>query len=303
VTRALRYGLVTTGLVLTVCAVLTLVAGTALTAASRQLAPLTGRAVGTVSAADGNRVEVRWTPEGGTERTDPVELAGPAPPVGTRTEVAYDPDAPGSPLVPGAAVLADADSELGTIYLAATVAAMVVLVGGWQLSSRRRAAARPARSVPVRRVQIRSGLIARSWLETETAPHRWIPVHFDPVLVGLRSPATVRVHGDPRHDRLVAVEVDGRLLHPSGPVRAKEPRGRRTDNPAAPDASTIERMARLAPLRRQLHADGPLLLPAPIAAVFWTYVDGGGIATWAAATALLAALALWFVALRGSDPS
>jgi hypothetical protein len=303
VTRALRYGLVTTGLVLTVCAVLALVAGTALTAASRQLATLTGRTVGTITAADGNRVEVRWTPEGGTERTDPVELSGPAPPVGTRTEVAYDPGAPGSPLVPGAAVLADADSRLGTLYLAGTVAALVLLVGGWQLWSRRHAAARPARSVSVRRVRIRSGLVSRSWLETETAPHRWIPVHFDPVLVGLRSPATVRVHGDPLHDRLVAVDVAGRVLHPSGPVRAREPRGHRTDNPAAPDAATIERMPRLAPLRRQLRADLPLLLPAPLAALLWTYVDGGGVATWAAATTLLAALALWFAALRGSDPS
>jgi hypothetical protein len=303
VTRALRYGLVTAAIVLTVCAVLALAAGTALTAASRQLATVTGRTVGTISAVDGNRVEVRWTPERGTERTDTVELAGSPPPVGTRTEVAYDPAAPDAPLVPGAATLAHADSELGTLYLAATVAALVLLVCGWQVVSRRHAAARPARSVPVRRVRIQAGLVARSWLETETAPRRWIPVHFDPVLVGLRSPATVRVHGDPLRDRLVAVDVEGRLLHPSGPVRAREPRGRRTDNPTAPDAATIERAARLAPLRLQLRADLPLLLPAPIAALLWTYVDGGGLATWAAATALLAALALWLAALRGSDPS
>jgi hypothetical protein len=308
VTRALRYGLVTTGLVLAVCAVLAVVAGTALAAASRQLETSTGRTIGTISAVDGNRVDVRWTPEGGTERVDPVELAGSAPPVGTRTEVAYDPAAPGTPLVPGSAVLADADSNLGTLYLAATVAALVVLVGGWQLLSRRRAAARPARRVSVRRVRIQAGLIARSWLETETTPHRWIPVHFDPVLVGLRSPATVQVHGDPLHDRLVAVEVEGRLLHPSGPVRAQEPHGRRTDNPSAPDASTIQRMTRLAPVRRQFRADLPLLISAPIVALLWSYIDGAGIdgagiATWAATTALLAALALWLAALRGSDPS
>ncbi len=302
-TRALRYGLVTTGLVLVVCAVLAVVAGTALMAASRQLETVTGRTVGTISAVDGSRVDVRWTPEGGTERTDPVELAGSVPPVGTRTEVAYDPAAPGAPLIPGAAFLADSDSDLGDLYLTATVAALAVLAGGWQLLSRRHAAARPARGVPVRRVRIQAGLIARSWLETETSPRRWIPVHFDPVLVGLRSPATVRVHGDPLRDRLVAVDVEGRLLHPSGPVRAREPRGRRTDNPSAPDASTIERMGRLAPLHRQFRADLPLLLPAPIIALLRTYIDGAGIATWAATTALLAALALWFAALRGSDPS
>jgi hypothetical protein len=303
VSRALRYGLVTTGLVLAVCAVLALIAGTALTAASRQLDAATARTFGTISAVDGHRVDVRWTPEGRAERTDPVELAGPVPPVGTRTEVAYDPAAPGPPLVPGAAVLAEADSNLGTLYLAATVAALVVLVGCWQVLSRRHAAARPAQGVPVRRVRVQAGLIARSWLETESAPQRWIPVHFDPVLVGLRSPATVRVHGDPLRDRLVAVDVDGRLLHPSGRVRTQEPRGRRTDNPSAPDASTIERMARLAPLHRQGLADLPLLLPAPVIALLWTYIDGGGLATWAATTALLAALALWLAALRGSDPS
>lgn len=302
-TRALRYGLVTTGLVLAVCAVLALVAGTALAAASRRLDAATGRTIGTITSVDGNRVDVRWTAEGGSERTDPVELAGAPPPVGTRTEVAYDPAAPGDPLVPGAAVLAEADSSLGILHLTGTVAVLVLVVGGWQLVSRRRAAANPARDVAVRRVRIRAGLLGRSWLETETTPRRWIPVHFDPVLVGLRSPATVRVHGDPLGDRLVAVDVDGRLLHPSGPVRAREPRGQRTDNPSAPDATTVERMARLAPVRRQLRADLPLLLPAPIVALLWTYLDGAGLATWVGTTALLAASGLWLAAIRGSDPS
>jgi hypothetical protein len=217
--------------------------------------------------------------------------------------VAYDPAAPGTPLVPGAALLSDADSSLGTLYLTATVAALVILTCGWQLVSRRRASGQPTRTVPVRRVRIQAGLMARSWLETETAPRRWIPVHFDPLLVGLPSPATVRLHGDPLRDRLVAVAVDGRVLHPSGPVRAQEPLGRRTDNPTAPDASTIERMARLAALRPQFRADLPLLVPAPIIALLWTYIEGAGIATWAAATALLATLGLWLAAIRGSDPS
>lgn len=301
--RALRYGLVTSGLVLAVCTVLAVLADRTVAAASRQLETATGRTIGTISAVDGERVEVRWTPEGGTERTDTVELAGSAPPIGTLTEVAYDPGAPDTPLVPGATVLADADSALGALYLAATVAALVVLVGGWQLLSRRHAAARPARSIPVRRVRIQSGLMARSWLETETAPRRWIPVHFDPVLLCLRSPATVRVHGDPLRDRLVVVDVEGRVLSPSGPVRAREPRGRRTDNPSAPDASTIERMARLAPLRRQASGDIPMLIPAPLVGLLWTDIEGGSIGSWAGTTALLAALALWLAALRGSDPS
>jgi hypothetical protein len=294
---------VTTGLVLVVCAVLALVAGTTLAAASRQLDTAGARTFGTISAVHGNRVDVRWTPQGGAERIDSVELAGSPPPIGARTEVAYDPAAPGTPLVPGAALLATADDSLGTLYLAATVAVLVLLVGGWQVLSRRRAAARPARGVPARRVRIQAGLTARSWLETETAPRRWIPVHFDPLLLCLPSPTTVRIHGDPLRDRLVTAEVNGRMLHPSGPVRAVEPRGRRTDNPTAPDASTIERAARLTVLRRQFRADLPLLVPAPIVALLWTYVDGAGPSTWISATTLLAALGLWLAALRGSDPS
>jgi hypothetical protein len=86
-------------------------------------------------------------------------------------------------------------------------------------------------------------------------------------------------------------------------VRDREPRGRRTDNPSAPDASTLERAKRLAPLHRQLSADLPLLLPAPVLALLWTWVSGAGAGTWAGTTALLAALAIWLAALRGSDPS
>jgi hypothetical protein len=217
--------------------------------------------------------------------------------------VAYDPAAPDAPLVPGAALLAAADSSLGTLYLAATAAALVLLVGSWQIVSRRRAAARPVHRVPVRRVRIQAGLVARNWLETETVPQRWIPVHFDPLLVGLPSPETVRLRGDPLRDRFVAAEIDGRLLHPSGPVRAQEPRGRRTDNPTAPDASAPARAVRLTGLRRQFLADLPLLVPAPAIALLWTYVDGAGLGTWVTATALVAALSLWLAAIRGSDPS
>lgn len=301
--RALRHGLVTSALVLIVCAVLAVLAGTAFASAAHDLETATARTFGTITGADGNRVQLRWTPTGGEERTDPVELAGTAPQAGTRTEVAYDPAAPQRPLVPGAAVLAEADSALSTLYLSATVAAAVLAVGSWQLLTRRRALTRPVRSVPVRRVRVQAGLISRSWLETDTTPQRFIPVHFDPVLIELPAPATVRLHGDPLRDRLVAAKIEGRVLLPSGPVRSTEPRGRRTDNPTRPDASTSERAAALAPLRRQLQADLPLLVPAPIIALLWTYVDGGGLTSWLAATALLAALGLWLASVRGSDPT
>ncbi|MEJ3656645.1 hypothetical protein WEH80_27170 [Actinomycetes bacterium KLBMP 9759] len=306
-TVALRHGLLTSGLVLTVCAVLAVVAGTAFASAARELDTVAARTFGVLDQR-GDDLVLRWTPTGGVERLDPVELAGTPPPSGTVTEVAYDPADPRRPLVPGAALLATADAALGTIHLAATVALLVVATGAWQLVSRRRAARRPTRTLTARRVRIQNGMLGRSWLETESRPQRWIPVHFDPVLVTLPSPAEVRVRGDPLTDRLVAVEIDGRLLHPSGPVRATEPRGRRRDNPgpshgAPPDAASVERAARLAPLRRRLQADLPLVLAAPVGAALWAYVDGGGLPTWAGTTALLAAAALWVAALRGSDPS
>ncbi|MHA6631567.1 hypothetical protein ACU61A_39545 [Pseudonocardia sichuanensis] len=300
---ALQHGLATSALVLLVCAVLAVVAGTAFTSAAHRLDAATARTFGTVTAADGDGAQLRWTPAGGAERTDALELAGPAPPAGTRTEVAYDPAAPDRPLIPGAAVLAAADRSLGTLFLSAATALVVLTACGWQLASRRRAMTRAVRTVPVRRVQVQTGLLTRSWLETDTVPRRFIPVHFDPVLVTLRSPTNVRLYGDPLRDRLVTAEIDGRVLHPSGPVRAVEPRGRRTDNPARPDESTRQRAALLAARSRQWRADLPMLVPAPVIALLWTYVDGGGLSTWLSATALLGALGLWLAALRGSDPS
>jgi hypothetical protein len=301
--RALRHGLVTSALVLVVCAVLAASAGASFTAAAAQLQTATARTFGTIVTADDGRVELRWTPADGAERTDPVELAGAAPPAGTRTEVAYDPATPDRPLVPGSALLATADSALGTLYLTATVAALVIVVGCWQLGTRRHAAARPTRQARVHRMRVQAGLVSRSWLETESTPRLFIPVHFDPVLVTLPSPAAVAVHGDPLRHRLVAVTVNGRLLYPSGPVRSTEPRGGRSDNPSRPDEATVTRAARLTSLRHQLRADLPHAIPAPIGAAIWTFIDGGGIDTWVFATALLSAFGLWLAAVRGSDPS
>lgn len=305
-TRPLRYGLLTAALVLAVCGVLAAASWLALSRAEAVIATATARTEGTVggATATGHAVELRWTRPGTTPRTDAVELAGTLPPAGTRTQVAYDPahlDA--APLIPGAAVLVDADRDLTDLALAGAVAVVVVVLAGWQLPSRRWAARRPGRPLAVRRVRYRSGLLSRSYLETDAEPQRWIPVHFDPVLVGLPAPTTVLLHGDPWRHRLVGVRVDGRVLPVSGGVRRDEPRGRRTDNPARPDAAAAGRGAALAGLRRQLRTDLPLLVAAPVVALLWTYLDGGGPLTWVGASALLGALALLYAAVRGSDPT
>lgn len=293
---------------LAVCAVLAALEANVLAVTSGRIAAATGRTEGTVEAAsDPGAVQVRWTPPGGTERVDEVAVAGTPPAPGTRTQVAFHPAGPPDPLIPGSDVLVAADRALTTIALAAVVAALVLAVLAWQVLTRMRAFAQPVRTVPVRRVRWQVGLSTRSYLETDTHPQRWIPVHFDPVLVGLPSPTLARLHGDPLRDRMVAATVPGpdgaHRLVPSGPVRITEPRGHRTDNAARPDATVAARAAVLARMRRQLRADLPLVVPAPFIGLLWTYVDRGGLNTWLGVTALTAALGLWLAALRGSDPS
>jgi hypothetical protein len=306
--RPLRHALLTSGLVLAVCAVLAAFAGLELASSSARIGAATGRAVGVVDGVrDGNTVLVRWSPPGGAERIDAVPVSGTPPAAGAHTEVAFDPADPQAALVPGAEVLVAADRALTTLALTVVVAVLVLGVFAWQVVTRRRAFAQPARSVPVRRVRWQAGLATRSYLETDTHPQRWIPVHFDPVLVGLPSPTVARLHGDPLRDRLVAATVPGpdgdHVLVPSGPVRLEEPRGHRSDNPSRPDATVGARAAALARMRRQLRADLPLVVPAPFIGLLWTYVDRGGLSTWAAVTALTATMGLWLAAARGSDPT
>ncbi|GAA1288902.1 hypothetical protein GCM10009609_65010 [Pseudonocardia aurantiaca] len=305
--RPLRHALLTTGIVLAVCGVLAGVAATTFAAASAHIGAATGRAEGVVEAVRDSAVQLRWTPPGRAERVDLVEVSGTPPAPGTRTEVAFDPARPDGPLIPGAQILVDADRALTTLAFTVVVAVLVLAVFAWQVVTRRRAFAQPARSVPVRRVRWQAGLATHSYLETDTHPQRWIPVHFDPVLVGLPSPTVARLHGDPLRDRMVAATVPGpdgdHPLVPSGPVRLEEPHGHRTDNPSRPDDTVAARAAALARMRRQLRADLPLVVPAPFIGLLWTYVDRGGVETWAAVTALTAAMGLWLAAIRGSDPT
>jgi hypothetical protein len=239
------------------------------------------------------------------QRVDAVELAVSAPPVGTRTEVAYDPRDPSTVFIPGSTELAAVDRAFSGMAFSGLLAAVVLITAGWQLLSRHRLRRRPRHPRQVRRVRVQSGMITRSWLELDSpAPdstaQRWIPVHFDPVLVTLPAPTSVQLHGDSQRDRLVAADVGGIWLYPSGPVRSSEPRGRRIDSPSHPDALQTTATPGW---RRQLQADAGLLTPAPIVGLLWTFLDGGGVLTWACATTLTATLALWWAALHGSDPT
>jgi hypothetical protein len=301
--RAVRHGLATAGLVLAVCAAVAGLSAASFAAATAELGALTARAQAEVTGGGPTGAVVAWTLPSGRAVTATVPLAVHVPPPGTRVEVAYDPGRPDHAVVPGAALLAQADRAASGMTFAAVVALGVLGVSGGLVLSRSRLTRRPPTTLPVRRVRVQRGLITRSWLETERGPERWIPVYFDPVLATLPSPATVRVFGDPTVHRLVAAEVDGVRLYPSGAVRHTEPRGRRIDNPAVPDEHARERAGASASVRRQWRTDTALVVPAPFVGLFWAYLDGSGASGWLGATVVTAALALWWAAVRGSDPS
>jgi hypothetical protein len=221
--------------------------------------------------------------------------------VGVRTEVAYDPHEPSTVLIPGSSELAALDRASSGLAFSTVLAAAVLGTGAWQVFSRRQLRRRTPRVVLARRVRVQHGLLTRSWLEVESLP-RWIPVHFDPILLTLPAPARVQLYGDPERHRLIAAQVGDRWLYPSGAARIREPRGRRIDSPATPDAEALAGTT-VPGWGRQLRADAGLLTPAPVIGLLWAFLDGGGILTWACATVLSAAVGLWWAAIHGSDPT
>jgi hypothetical protein len=296
--RAFWHALWTSVAILVVCAIIGTWSALSYVDADRQLARLTAKTVGTVTGGSGTTAEITW----GTFHAV-VPLTGNAPPAGTRTQIAYDPSDPADAIIPGAHLLADADQGRSGLIFAALVALLVLAIDTiWLL---RRLRLRPGHPMTVRRIRVQRRLMSRTWLETEPAAgtrQRWIPVYWDPILAQLPSPAEVIVHGDPRLDRLVTVEADGVLLHPSGRITAREPLGRRTDSPSHPDDHALAK-ARTAGTLRQLRVDAALTVPAPLLGLVWAYLDEGGVPSWCGATALCATLALWLAAIRGSDPT
>lgn len=282
-----------TAVVLAVCAA---IAGTSAVTYHRTtgaLQTLTARATGTITGAAGGSAVIDWPGHPPLA----VPLTGAVPAAGTHTQIAYDPADPSDAIIPGATVLTDADRSQDGILFALLIAALVVLTDLWHLATRWQATRRPARDLTIRRISMRRGLMARTWLETED--DRWIPVHFEPAVLTLPAPTTARSHGE----RLIAVHIPGATLYPSGRTRHTEPPGRRTDSPTKPDAYTATRATTAARWRRQLRVDAALLAPAPLVGLLWSYLDDSGTCGWLGATAITAAVALWWAAIRGSDPS
>ncbi|MEU0502010.1 hypothetical protein [Nocardia sp. NPDC005998] len=152
------------------------------------------------------------------------------------------------------------------------------------------------RTVEIKRVRQQHRLVSRSWLEiTENYRTRWLPVFFEPGLLGMTETAAEV------SDR----SVDTATLHfyPSGKTRTSEPPGRLIDNPSRPDPDAPDLAAESARVRRRLLLDAQSTVAAPFVGLMWVYVAEGGFTAFLAATSVAAATAIWLAAVRGSDPS
>ncbi|WP_028476011.1 hypothetical protein [Nocardia sp. CNY236] len=153
------------------------------------------------------------------------------------------------------------------------------------------------RTVRVARVHQFHRLTSRSWLEIdgEGAGPQWVPVYFDPALTTL-----TKAEAD-LGDRVV--HSAGRRLYPSGRIRGSEPPGRLIDNPSRPDPAAPAETAKALRLRRRLLLDAQPAVAAPLAALLWVFLDGGGLPAFLGATTVAAMAATWLSAIRGSDPT
>ncbi|MFR9752735.1 hypothetical protein ACL02S_17095 [Nocardia sp. 004] len=153
-----------------------------------------------------------------------------------------------------------------------------------------------ARTVRVTRIRQQHRLTSRSWLQIGgTGRPRWLPVYFDPILTTHTETEAELT------DR--TVHSAGQRLYPSGRIRDTEPQGRLIDNPSRPDPDAIARTAEATRVRHRLLLDAQSTVAAPIAALLWVYLDGGGLPAFLAATTIAAAAAIWLAAIRGSDPT
>ncbi len=147
-----------------------------------------------------------------------------------------------------------------------------------------------------RRIRQQHRLLSRSWLELNAGGRtRWLPVYFDSALVTATDSKAEFRDG--------TVYFDDLRLFPSGPIRDREPVGRLHENPTRPDPDGPAHAADASRFTRRLLLDGQYVVAAPFAALLWVYVAGGGFPAFLGAVTVAAGVAVWFSAIRGSDPS
>lgn len=258
---------------------------------------------------DGQEIQLTWTDDVDTTRTSTVRAARTtAVPAGTEVELRYRPADPGGPVFVGGDETSERLRDLAFgMLLTGLLVAAVVLASVVHVLRRLAAERRPGATLPVSYARSRLGIVRRSWLVVEEQGRTWwVPVHWEPVLPGLRAGTPVTVHGRPSRDRVVVVDVDGTEVWQAGRRREKPPRGdiTRVGTPET-DAEPAQavRVAAAVPLARQFRSDSGLLAAAPILGLLWAYVDGSGRGGWVAASVVAAAVLVWLPTVAAADPT
>lgn len=299
-----------------ICVTLIIVLGVKANSIARQLSPATATAAGMV-AVDGTGsagLDIAWSDSGNTRHTTHLVF----PNVGavtkdTKVTIFYVPGDPSRAYAAGDRLDTRGRELASGVLFAVLVLLIGVIVSTFRLWRRVIAERRPATTLPVRWAQYRRGLIRRSWLiVTENNVESWVPVYWQPGLAAILEGTPAKVHGKPSLDRLLVIEVNDLTVWPAGRRRDIKPRGRgewiegtvkytksavkQRERDGGPD---IERVS----LVKHLAGDIALILPAPVLALVWSYVDSSGPAGFGIATALLASVLFWLPGVYGSDPT
>lgn len=289
--------------VLVIGVVLLVALGLRLAAAGAALDSATASAKGVVIATGlgerGNEVELSYSDGSGTEQVGRLTLAGVEEvPLDAQVDIAYDPDRPEIVFARGDATSSQVGRVITGLLLVGvlTFACLVINVTRWV--RRRGLLERPGRSAKARRMKVRRGLSDRSWLQlTGAGQPLWVPVYWEPALQTLgEKPSPVTVHGTPGEDALLAFDVAGAPVWPSGRVRTEAPKGVEMEAARVSEPEQIS-------MAHQTRADIAPVFFAPVLGLLWAYIDGSGAGSFAVAAAICAGVLFWLPSAYGSDPT
>lgn len=245
----------------------------------------------------GRQIAVEYTDESGAAQTGRLTLDSPRlVPLEEKIEVAYDPDRPAVVYVRGDALSVAVTDLFNGIVIVAVILIVIVAVTAVRLVRRRRLATAERRQVRVRRQRYRRGLTDRTWfvVDTERGP-AWVPVYWDPAVERIaEEPVGIAAYGSPLTDPLVAFDVYGVTVWPSGRRRMSAPKG--AERHPVPPSGEIS-------MPGQARADGVVIFLAPLLGLLWAYVDGSGPAGFVFATVMAVGVLFWLPAMYGSDPT
>lgn len=299
--RAIRQMLLGVIPLVVVSAILLVLLGMRLAEASAPLRAATARAqavvVSTGLGVDGRQVAVEYTDEAGTMQTGRLTLEDSQNvPLEAQIEVVYDPDRPAVVYVRGDALSNSVNDLLNGLLLIAAILVGAVGTTAVRLVRRRRLVTRNRQEVRIRRTRYRRGLTDRTWFVVDTERgSAWVPIYWDPAVERIGSePVSVTAYGSPLTDSLIAFDVYGETVWPSGRRRFDAPKGVERD--LAPPAGAVS-------LARQARADAAVVFVAPLLGLLWAYIDGSGPAGFVFATAMAVGVLFWLPAMYGSDPT